>query len=90
MSANLWVRCKHPTEKGKFVTVKVDLDPAGAYAVKGAKVFFEDTVRVGNKVLEEIDADNFSEKLAEHGFDENEIRFEIEDVIENMGAGEVL
>lgn len=78
---SVWVTVKHPHGLRKVLSVRVEPAEDGNYTVKGAAV--KSQSKGGAKwVSEEFGPDDFSRKIAEHGFEENEVRFSIEESIE--------
>lgn len=89
--ADLYVKCPHPESSLKTLTVKVELEPEKDYLIKSARVLtFKAKDSLKESARDDFGPDDFSRKLAEHGFEENEVRFAIEEAIENMGQEETL
>lgn len=92
MAASLWVRTTHQDDPDLCAVVRVELDREGGYAVQGGRIEKQSGLLRSPKVkpIAEFTADDFSKILAEHGFEENEIRFQIEESIEGLHSEEVL
>jgi len=72
---------------GIILVVKLRLEPIQGYEVLSAKVLRTQ----GNKVMaHKISEGEFSQKLERFGFDEIEVRLEIEEAVESIGNEEIL
>lgn len=86
MSA-IFVKIPHFEDKKKTLTVKAIKDEMG-FTIESSYV--ETFTKSGNYKREHIDADNFSKRIHELGFDEGEIGIAVEEALEGQNAESLL
>lgn len=93
----LFFKYSNPEISGKELLLKVEVEPNNAYSIRGGKISFFEPISVkalSNHLKPKPDlkftADEFSEMIRHHGFDENDVRMELEDLINSHKKDEIV
>mgnify|MGYP001558674333 CR=1 FL=1 len=84
----LYFKYKNPDNEKKKLNLTIDVEENRDYTIKSGDVHVWKAFDKWEKHA--FDTDGFSKVIAEQGFDENDIRIEIEETLENIGKDEIV
>lgn len=84
----LFFKYSNPEINGKELLLKVEIEPNNSYSIKSGKINFFDFDPLKPNIVFALD--DFSKTLREQGFDENDVRMELEDLIESRKKDEIV
>lgn len=82
---SLFVRVHHPINKELALVIKIKANDSSCYEILSAKVL---QMKNTKTMARNIEHQDFSKEIERFGFDETEVRLELENAIESTGQGE--